>query len=108
MFLSLEYTVYLLVVFPLVFCLLSIVVYFSRLARKLPKQVRKTIGVIGMYQMREVLYQSRSFYGPLDFRQRRVYSMYHFVLRLPCICNNRSPFLVPKLVGSTEIHIVEI
>ena len=53
--------------FALVFCLLSIV-YFSRLARKLPKQVRKAIGVIGMYQMRELLYQSRSS------------SMYHVVL----------------------------
>ena len=43
-------------VFSLVFCLLSIVVYFSCLVRKLPKQVQKAIGEIEMYQMRELLY----------------------------------------------------
>ena len=47
----------LLVVFSLVFSLISTNnVYFSRLVRKLPEQVRKAIGAIGMYQMRELLY----------------------------------------------------
>ena len=47
--------VYYFACFPLVFCLPSIV-YFFHLIHKLPKQVRKAIGVIKRNQMRELLY----------------------------------------------------
>ena len=43
---------------PLVFCLLYIYccVFFPSCPQKLPKQVRKAIGVIERYQVRELLY----------------------------------------------------
>ena len=92
--------------FSFVFCLLSIVMHFSRLARKLPKQVRTAICVIGMYQMRELLYQGMSIRRSLNFRQRRVYSMYHFSFFDCFALEIISCFLVrTNVVGSTEINI---
>ena len=42
--------------------------YFSCLVRNFPKQVRKAMGAIGMYRMRELLYQGRSVHLHLDLR----------------------------------------
>ena len=47
------------------------------------KQVRKAIGVIGMYQMRELLYQGRSVYRHLDLHIEG-YSLYYFVFWMLC------------------------
>ena len=68
----------LLVVFPLVFCLLS-TVYFSSLVREFAEAGTKgDRGAIGVL-MRELLYQGNSVHRFLNFRQRRVYFMYHLV-----------------------------
>ena len=49
------------------FCVVYfLILYFSCLVRIFPKQVRKAIGAIGMYQMRELLYQGRSMHRRLD------------------------------------------
>ena len=62
-----------------------------------------------MYQMRELLYQGRSVHRSLHFRQRRVYSMYHFVYFDCFALEMISRFLVcTNVVGSTEINIFEI
>ena len=66
----------LLVVFPLVCCLLSIVVFFLS-CRNFPWQVRNAMGATEMYQMREV-YQCRSVHRHLDLRNEG-YSLYNFV-----------------------------
>ena len=67
-------------VFPRVFCLLSLV-YFSCHVRKFTEACTKgDRSNRGVYQRRELLYQSRSVYRPLNFRQQRVYFMYHIVL----------------------------
>ena len=47
--------------------MLSTVVFFLSF-RNFPKQVRKAMGAIGMYQMRELLYQGRSMHRHLDLR----------------------------------------
>ena len=66
-----------LLVFLLVFvCVLLL--YFSCHVRNLPKQIRKAIGAIGMYQIRELLYQGRSVHRYLDLYNKG-YSLYLLV-----------------------------
>ena len=61
--------------YPFVFvCFLSL--SFSCRVRNMKKQVRKDIGAIGMYQMRELLYHGRSVHH-LDLRNEG-YSLYRF------------------------------
>ena len=61
------YRMYCLLVFSFVLvCFLLL--YFSCLVRNFPKQVRKAMGAIGMYQMRVLLYQGKSMHRHLDLR----------------------------------------
>ena len=61
------------------FCILSIEVYFSCLVRKFAEAGTKgDRGAIGVL-MRELMHWVRSMHGPLEFRQRRGYFMYHLV-----------------------------
>ena len=61
--------------FPFVF-VCSLLLYFSCHVRNVLKQVRKAIGAIEMYHMRELLYQGRSVHH-LDLRNEG-YSLYRF------------------------------
>ena len=63
---------YCLLVFPLVF--VCFLLYVSCYVCNFPKQVRRAMGAIGMYQMRELLYQDRSMHRHLDLRNEG-YSM---------------------------------